>query len=170
MATTVILRSTVDSQVRYYKQLSIVVSLCRISAALKTLLSIFPTLFYPEAERDITVYCGVQTITLKINFCPVLYSGYTDADLALNGHHGDAQCRGFINNNTFPTAVLFSISLSTLEACGNMLVVRRAELLKAYVTFLILLQKIYSNNTNESHGRCRQLRVSMRLGINPWYR
>ncbi|KAF7699904.1 hypothetical protein HF521_002862 [Silurus meridionalis] len=79
------------------------------------------------AERDITVYCGVQTITLKINFCPVLYSGYTDADLALNGHHSDAQCRGFINNNTFPTAVLFSISLSTLEACGNMLVVSAAQ-------------------------------------------
>ncbi|XP_026780540.2 zona pellucida-like domain-containing protein 1 [Pangasianodon hypophthalmus] len=79
------------------------------------------------AERDITVYCGVQTITLKINFCPVLYSGYTDTDLALNGHHGDAQCRGFINNNTFPTAVLFSISLSTLEACGNMLVVSAAQ-------------------------------------------
>ncbi|XP_053363842.1 zona pellucida-like domain-containing protein 1 [Clarias gariepinus] len=79
------------------------------------------------AERDITVYCGVQTITLKINFCPVLYSGYTDADLALNGHHGDPQCRGFINNNTFPTAVLFSISLSTLEACGNMLVVSATQ-------------------------------------------
>ena len=77
------------------------------------------------AERDISVYCGVQTITLKINFCPVLYSGYTDTDLALNGRHGDAHCRGFINNNTFPTVVLFSISLATLEACGNTLVVRR---------------------------------------------
>lgn len=75
------------------------------------------------AERDISVYCGVQTITLKINFCPVLFSGYTDTDLALNGRHGDAHCRGFINNNTFPTVVLFSISLSTLESCGNALVV-----------------------------------------------
>eukprot|EP00066_Takifugu_rubripes_P017550 XP_011606816.1 PREDICTED: zona pellucida-like domain-containing protein 1 [Takifugu rubripes] len=74
-------------------------------------------------ERDIAVYCGVQTITLKINYCPVLFSGYTEVDLALNGRHGDTQCRGFINNNTFPTAVLFSISLSTLEACGNSLVV-----------------------------------------------
>ncbi|XDV32475.1 hypothetical protein PO909_003277 [Leuciscus waleckii] len=73
-------------------------------------------------DRDISVYCGVQTITLKINLCPVLYSGYTDADLALNGRHGEVHCRGFINNNTFPTAVLFSISLSTLEACGNTLV------------------------------------------------
>lgn len=71
------------------------------------------------------MYCGVQTITLKINFCPVLFSGYTDTDLALNGRHSEAQCRGFINNNTFPTALLFSISLSTLEACGNNLVVRR---------------------------------------------
>lgn len=79
----------------------------------------------PPGERDIAVYCGVQTITLKINYCPVLFSGYTEVDLALNGHHGDAQCRGFINNNTFPTAVLFSISLSTLEACGNSLVVKK---------------------------------------------
>ncbi|XP_072547313.1 zona pellucida-like domain-containing protein 1 [Salminus brasiliensis] len=83
-------------------------------------------------ERDISVYCGVQTITLKINFCPVLYSGYTDADLALNGRHGDVHCRGFINNNTFPTAVLFSISLSTLEACGNALVVSSAQGYNAY--------------------------------------
>ncbi|KAF7701220.1 hypothetical protein HF521_002385 [Silurus meridionalis] len=84
------------------------------------------------AERDISVYCGVQTITLKINFCPVLFSGYTDTDLALNGRHGDAHCRGFINNNTFPTVVLFSISLSTLEACGNMLVVSTAQGPNAY--------------------------------------
>ncbi|KAK2912373.1 hypothetical protein Q8A73_006486 [Channa argus] len=83
-------------------------------------------------ERDISVYCGVQTITIKINFCPVLFSGYTDLDLALNGHHSDAQCRGFINNNTFPTAVLFSISLSTLEACGNNLVVSTAYGANAY--------------------------------------
>lgn len=83
------------------------------------------------AERDISVYCGVQTITLKINFCPVLFSGYTDSDLALNGRHGDAHCRGFINNNTFPTVVIFSISLATLESCGNSLVV---NWLKAYCT------------------------------------
>ncbi|CDQ98686.1 unnamed protein product, partial [Oncorhynchus mykiss] len=83
-------------------------------------------------ERDISVYCGVQTMTLKINFCPVLFSGYTVADLALNGRHGDTHCRGFINNNTFPTAVLFSISLSTLEACGNSLVVTTAYGANAY--------------------------------------
>lgn len=116
-----------------YKFLNTVISLSGLRAALETLLSFSPILSLPEAERDITVYCGVQTITLKINFCPVLYSGYTDTDLALNGHHGDAQCRGFINNNTFPTAVLFSISLSTLEACGNMLVVRHDELLNTNV-------------------------------------
>ncbi|KAL2085113.1 hypothetical protein ACEWY4_018433 [Coilia grayii] len=83
-------------------------------------------------ERDISVYCGVQTITLKINFCPVLFSGYTSEDLALNGRHGDAHCRGFINNNTFPTAVLFSISLHTLEACGNTLQVSTAPGVNAY--------------------------------------
>ncbi|MEQ2162829.1 Zona pellucida-like domain-containing protein 1, partial [Goodea atripinnis] len=83
-------------------------------------------------ERDISVYCGVQTITLKVNFCPVLFSGYTDSDLALNGRHGDAHCRGFINNNTFPTVVIFSISLATLESCGNALVVSTAQGPNAY--------------------------------------
>ncbi|TMS14613.1 Zona pellucida-like domain-containing protein 1 [Larimichthys crocea] len=84
------------------------------------------------AERDISVYCGVQTLTLKINFCPVLFSGYTDSDLALNGRHGDAHCRGFINNNTFPTVVIFSISLASLESCGNSLVVSTAQGPNAY--------------------------------------
>ncbi|KAK2828930.1 hypothetical protein Q5P01_019964 [Channa striata] len=84
------------------------------------------------AERDISVYCGVQTITLKINFCPVLFSGYNDADLALNGRHGDAHCRGFVNNNTFPTVVIFSISLAALESCGNSLVVSTAQGPNAY--------------------------------------
>ncbi|XP_072301687.1 zona pellucida-like domain-containing protein 1a isoform X2 [Eucyclogobius newberryi] len=83
-------------------------------------------------ERDISVYCGVQTITLKINFCPVLFSGYTDTDLALNGRHGDAHCRGFINNNTFPTLVIFSISLATLESCGSALTVFAAHGPNAY--------------------------------------
>ncbi|KAM9789035.1 zona pellucida-like domain-containing protein 1 [Neosynchiropus ocellatus] len=83
-------------------------------------------------ERDISVYCGVQTITLKINFCPVLFSGYSEIDLALNGRHGDTVCRGFINNNTFPTVVIFSISLATLETCGNLLEVSTGHGPNAY--------------------------------------
>ncbi|EQB78796.1 zona pellucida-like domain containing 1 [Camelus ferus] len=75
------------------------------------------------AERDINVYCGVQAITMKINFCTVLFSGYSETDLALNGRHGDSHCRGFVNNNTFPAVVIFIINLSTLEGCGNNLVV-----------------------------------------------
>ncbi|XP_043927922.1 zona pellucida-like domain-containing protein 1 [Protopterus annectens] len=74
------------------------------------------------AERDIIVYCGVQTITLKINFCPVLFSGYSETDLALNGRYSDMHCKGFINNSTFPAMVVFTINLSTLESCGNNLV------------------------------------------------
>ncbi|KAK1168232.1 zona pellucida-like domain-containing protein 1 [Acipenser oxyrinchus oxyrinchus] len=84
------------------------------------------------AERDISVFCGVQTVTLKINFCPVLFSGYSETDLSLNGRHGDAHCRGFINNNTFPTAVIFTINLNTLESCGNSLVVSSVPGVNAY--------------------------------------
>ncbi|XP_036393687.1 zona pellucida-like domain-containing protein 1 [Megalops cyprinoides] len=79
------------------------------------------------AERDISVSCGVQSIALKINFCPVLFSGYVDTDLALNGRHGDAQCRGVVNNSTFPSVVLFTISLNTLEVCGTALMVSTAQ-------------------------------------------
>lgn len=85
---------------------------------------LLPFFFSLAAERDINVFCGVQTITMKINFCTVLFSGYSETDLALNGKHGDAHCRGFINNNTFPAVVIFIINLSTLESCGNTLVVR----------------------------------------------
>ncbi|XP_040836855.1 zona pellucida-like domain-containing protein 1 [Ochotona curzoniae] len=84
------------------------------------------------AERDISVYCGVQAITMKINFCTVLFSGYSEADLALNGRHGDSHCRGFINNNTFPAVVIFIINLSTLEGCGNNLVVSTIPGVSAY--------------------------------------
>lgn len=87
---------------------------------------VFPCIFL-AAERDINVFCGVQTITMKINFCTVLFSGYSETDLALNGKHGDAHCRGFINNNTFPAVVIFIINLSTLESCGNTLVVRQGQ-------------------------------------------
>ncbi|XP_078264769.1 zona pellucida-like domain-containing protein 1 [Rhinoraja longicauda] len=78
-------------------------------------------------EKDILVFCGVQTVTIKINFCPVLFSGYSETDLALNGRHGQTHCRGFIDNSTFPTVVVFTISLSTLEVCGNNLVVSAAQ-------------------------------------------
>lgn len=116
MDTTVTAISTAASPVR--KPNAVIHCRCsNESASVNDLLPFCP------AERDISVYCGVQTITLKINFCPVLFSGYTDSDLALNGRHGDAHCRGFINNNTFPTVVIFSISLATLESCGNSLVV-----------------------------------------------
>jgi len=64
---------------------------------------------------------------MKINFCTVLFSGYSETDLALNGKHGDAHCRGFTNNNTFPAVVIFIINLSTLESCGNTLVVRQSQ-------------------------------------------
>ncbi|XP_072440463.1 zona pellucida-like domain-containing protein 1a [Chiloscyllium punctatum] len=82
-------------------------------------------------EKDILVFCGVQTITIKINFCPVLFSGYSETDLALNGRHGNAHCRGFINNSTFPTVVIFTINLNTLEVCGNSLVVSATQGLNA---------------------------------------
>ncbi|TFK05334.1 E3 SUMO-protein ligase PIAS1 [Platysternon megacephalum] len=84
------------------------------------------------AERDISVYCGVQAITMKINFCTVLFSGYSETDLALNGKHGDAHCKGFINNNTFPAVVIFIINLSTLESCGSTLVVSSVPGINAY--------------------------------------
>ncbi|KAH0624978.1 hypothetical protein JD844_032956 [Phrynosoma platyrhinos] len=87
---------------------------------------------FTKSERDISVYCGVQAITMKINFCTVLFSGYSETDLALNGKHGDSHCRGFINNNTFPAVVIFIINLSTLEACGNSLMVTSVPGVNAY--------------------------------------
>ncbi|XP_013911015.1 PREDICTED: zona pellucida-like domain-containing protein 1 [Thamnophis sirtalis] len=84
------------------------------------------------AEQDINVYCGVQAISMKINFCTVLFSGYSETDLALNGKHGDSHCRGFINNNTFPAVVIFIINLSTLESCGSSLMVTSVPGINVY--------------------------------------
>lgn len=124
------------------------------------------------AERDISIYCGVQTITLKINFCPVLYSGYTASDLALNSQHSDAQCRGFINNNTFPTAVLFSISLSTLEACGTNLVVSNTSAPEPGVQSLNSHQCFIDSGDKAEMSLCRSAPPtgSMPTGTCPWYR
>ncbi|KAL7983472.1 hypothetical protein Chor_000348, partial [Crotalus horridus] len=88
--------------------------------------------FFIVAEQDINVYCGVQAITMKINFCTVLFSGYSETDLALNGKHGDSHCRGFINNNTFPAVVIFIINLSTLESCGSSLMVTSVAGINVY--------------------------------------
>uniref|UniRef100_A0A3P8WAE0 Zona pellucida like domain containing 1 n=1 Tax=Cynoglossus semilaevis TaxID=244447 RepID=A0A3P8WAE0_CYNSE len=94
-------------------------------------------------ERDLSVYCGVQTMTLKINFCPVLFSGFAAADLALNSHHTDTRCRGFINNSSFPTALIFSISLSSMESCGNQLQVSTAYSTSSYKNMsLVQLGKV----------------------------
>lgn len=114
------------------------------------------------------MYCGVQTITLKINFCPVLFSGYTDADLALNGRHGEAQCRGFVNNNTFPTAVLFTISLSTLEACGNTLVVKNTQNLQHGLHMIFIMLFIDLGESNVTLLRCFFLQVNTAYGANAY--
>ncbi|XP_065596933.1 zona pellucida-like domain-containing protein 1 [Cyrtonyx montezumae] len=79
-------------------------------------------------------------LTIKVLLVTAQFNGYNcDAnlhsrfpDLALNGKHGDAHCRGFINNNTFPAVVIFIINLSTLESCGNTLVVSSARGVNAY--------------------------------------
>ncbi|XP_042595317.1 zona pellucida-like domain-containing protein 1 isoform X2 [Cyprinus carpio] len=83
----------------------------------------------------LVLFCGIHLAFTQFsgfNCDPSYHSRFPDADLALNSRHGDAQCRGFINNNTFPTAVLFSISLSTLEACGNTLEVSTSQGFNAY--------------------------------------
>ncbi|MEQ2214985.1 Zona pellucida-like domain-containing protein 1 [Xenoophorus captivus] len=100
------------------------------------------TLGKPLSGTEMAQICLIflligNTISVSTQFngynCDANYhSRFPAADLALNGQHSDAQCRGFINNNTFPTAVLFSISLSTLEACGNSLVVSTAYGVNAY--------------------------------------
>ncbi|XP_078476031.1 zona pellucida-like domain-containing protein 1 [Lampetra planeri] len=83
-----------------------------------------PTLYnrMPLAT-DMVVSCGAQTISLTINFCPVLYAGYTLHDLALNGRHSELRCRGRLRNETAPASLLFHIPLSALESCGSTLTI-----------------------------------------------
>lgn len=67
---------------------------------------------------DIAVTCGTSTVSLYIQFCPVLYSGYNETNLVLNKDL-DPACAATVNVNATPPVAVFTFPLNVTSACGS---------------------------------------------------
>lgn len=75
-----------------------------------------------EARRprtdDIEVLCGTTTITLLIQLCPVVYTGYNETHLVMNHDLGE-DCRASVDMSVHPPVARFSFPLNSTNACGS---------------------------------------------------
>ncbi|XP_028992632.1 zona pellucida-like domain-containing protein 1 [Betta splendens] len=68
---------------------------------------------------DISVTCGTSSITLYIQFCPVLFSGYNETNLILNRIFSPS-CGATVNANATPPVAVFTFPLNATNACGSL--------------------------------------------------
>nr|XP_046267817.1 zona pellucida-like domain-containing protein 1 isoform X2 [Scatophagus argus] len=68
---------------------------------------------------DISVQCGTSSISLAIQICPVIYTGYNESLLILNHIYDDPICRGTLDESANPPVVRFSFPLNMTNACGS---------------------------------------------------
>ncbi|XP_074514156.1 zona pellucida-like domain-containing protein 1 [Sebastes fasciatus] len=75
-----------------------------------------------EARRpeisDIAVQCGTSSISLAIQMCPVVYTGYNETLLILN-HKLDPVCRATLDESVTPPVARFNFPLNMTHACGS---------------------------------------------------
>ncbi|XP_072252952.1 zona pellucida-like domain-containing protein 1 [Leuresthes tenuis] len=75
-----------------------------------------------EARRpeitDIAVQCGTSSISLAIQICPVIYTGYNETLLILN-HMMDPVCRATLDESVTPPVARFNFPLNMTHACGS---------------------------------------------------
>ncbi|XP_053733722.1 zona pellucida-like domain-containing protein 1 [Synchiropus splendidus] len=75
-----------------------------------------------EARRplitDIAVTCGTSSISLAVQICPVIYTGYNESQLILN-HMWDSTCRGTLDESVSPPVARFNFPLNMTHACGS---------------------------------------------------
>ncbi|KAM4559241.1 zona pellucida-like domain-containing protein 1 [Odontesthes bonariensis] len=75
-----------------------------------------------EARRpeitDIAVQCGTSSISLAIQICPVIYTGYNETLLILN-HMMDPICRATLDESVSPPVARFNFPLNMTQACGS---------------------------------------------------
>ncbi|KAM9709242.1 zona pellucida-like domain-containing protein 1 [Menidia menidia] len=75
-----------------------------------------------EARRpdidDISVECGTSSISLAIQICPVIYTGYNETLLILN-HMLDPMCKATLDESVTPPVARFSFPLNMTNACGS---------------------------------------------------
>uniref|UniRef100_A0A8C1U7L4 Si:ch211-229d2.5 n=1 Tax=Cyprinus carpio TaxID=7962 RepID=A0A8C1U7L4_CYPCA len=77
------------------------------------------TSYRRPAYTDIAVYCGTESISLAIQVCPVIYTGYNASLLILNRIASDPSCRGTMDETANPPVVRFNFPLRQLDSCGS---------------------------------------------------
>ncbi|XP_068186358.1 zona pellucida-like domain-containing protein 1 [Antennarius striatus] len=75
-----------------------------------------------EARRpqmsDIAVTCGTSSISLAIQICPVIYTGYNETLLILN-RMMDTDCRATLDESVTPPVARYTFPLNMTNACGS---------------------------------------------------
>ncbi|AWP13554.1 putative zona pellucida-like domain-containing protein 1 [Scophthalmus maximus] len=71
----------------------------------------------PQAN-DIAVQCGTSSISLAVQICPVVYTGYNETLLILNSIL-DTTCRATLDESVSPPVARFNFPLNTTQACGS---------------------------------------------------
>ncbi|KAF7654548.1 hypothetical protein LDENG_00068400 [Lucifuga dentata] len=71
----------------------------------------------PEVS-DISTECGTSSISLAIQICPVVYTGYNESLLILN-HITDPVCRATLDQTVTPPVAQFNFPLNMTHACGS---------------------------------------------------
>lgn len=75
-----------------------------------------------EARRprmdDIEVLCGTTSITLLVQLCPVIYTGYNETHLIMNSIESQ-QCKASIDMSVSPPVAKFTFPLNSTNACGS---------------------------------------------------
>lgn len=71
----------------------------------------------PEIN-DISVECGTSSISLAIQICPIIYSGYNESLLVLN-HMLDPVCGATLDTSVTPPVARFNFPINMTHACGS---------------------------------------------------
>ncbi|XP_023690947.2 zona pellucida-like domain-containing protein 1 [Paramormyrops kingsleyae] len=75
--------------------------------------------YYRRPEyTDISVDCGTTAIQLAVQACPVVYTGYNESLLLLNGRT-DPGCGGTLDTSVMPPVVRFQFPLNQTNSCGS---------------------------------------------------
>ncbi|XP_045896795.1 zona pellucida-like domain-containing protein 1 [Micropterus dolomieu] len=68
---------------------------------------------------DISVECGTSSISLAIQICPAVYSGYNESLLILNHRFQNPECKGTLDETATPPVLRFTFPLNITNACGS---------------------------------------------------
>ncbi|KAL4608717.1 zona pellucida-like domain-containing protein 1 [Arapaima gigas] len=75
--------------------------------------------YYRRPEyTDISVDCGTTTVNLAVIACPVIYTGYNESLLMLNGVM-DPACSGTLDVTVTPAVMRFQFPLNMTNSCGS---------------------------------------------------